>query len=564
MTDQEAKQRDSTGEHRIKLERAYSLLASVIESPEQIVIFSLDRNYCYTAFNTNHKKTMQQIWGVEIEVGMNMLQVIGDPADRIKARENFDRALDGERFVKVEEYGEHPNRFFYEDIYNPILDETEQVIGLTVFLTNITEKKLNQEKLETYRLRLEELVKQRTSALSEANVRLEKEIAERQKTEKLLIRAQRLESLGTLAGGVAHDFNNILTAIFGYSELLLEASEGTSKEHLGFLKEIQDSCERGANLTSQLISFSKRQVLQKQRLNLNQLVLNLRDFLRRLLPEDLEIEIDLDDALPLVEVDSGQIEQCIMNLVVNARDAMPNGGLLTIRTFLTPLGDEPGATAEGWVSLVVEDRGLGIPPEDLDHIFEPFFSTKSHTKGSGLGLSMVYGIVQQHGGEIHVDSEVGRGTLMQLNLPASDASAEIVLEASIQSALSKISPASGGILIVEDDPAVLLVAERICSQSGYTAFSASCVEEALRTFDENGHQIELLFTDVVLPDGDGIQLALKLTHLRPSLPVVFTSGYQNAKTDSTALHRIPFHRFLSKPYRSADVIGAFRELLHIP
>ena len=539
--------------HQEELQRSNSLLNSVLESPKRIVIFSLDSKYRYTAFNTNHRNTMKKIWDTDIQIGLNMLDVIKDPADRSKAKVNFDRVLAGEQFTKTEEYGESPNRFYYEDSYNPIFDSSKKVQGLTVFLTDITERRRRDEELQRYRNRLETLVDERTRELRLAYEQLEQETGEREKAEALLMRSQRLEALGTLAGGVAHDFNNILTAIVGYSDLLL--SDLPEVEYAPeYLQKIKLASQHGSSLTSRLLAFSRRQVLQSTLVDLSDAVAQMVDLFRHVLPEDIHLTTDLQKPMALVRADPGQIEQVIMNLVLNARDAMPQGGTLEIQTTLDN---------EDWICLSVQDTGTGIKPEVLEQMFDPFFTTKDGGRGSGLGLSMVYGIVEQHGGTVQVESELRRGTSFLVKLPA-------ILEATPEShprekktpmVNSETRKVNARILLVEDDNAIRNMARRLLLRHGYETLEAATYAEAIQAYEEWKGDIDLLFSDVVLPDQDGVALARELTSRQPGLRILLASGYSATRVAPDDLLSLPSYRFLSKPYDPQTLISSIEELL---
>ncbi len=536
------------------LERSLNLLSSVLESPDDLVIFSLDHEYRYTAFNSNHWRTMKTIWGVEIEVGLEMLSVIKDPADRQKARENFDRALAGERFTKVEAYGEAPNRFYYEDSYNPILDAEGTVQGLTVFLKDITERMEREEELAKYRSGLEELVAERTQDLERARDQLEREIEERERTEALLLRSQRLEALGTLAGGVAHDFNNLLTAIVGYSDLLL--AELPSIEFApDYLHKIKAAGRHGSNLTSRLLAFSRRQVLQSSLLDLNDVVEQMADLFDHVLPEHIQFSTELAAGLPRVRADRAQIEQVIMNLVVNSRDAMPQGGQLMLSTAVD---------RDDWIRLVVEDKGSGMTAATLERIFDPFFTTKEGASGSGLGLSMVYGIVEQHGGSLDVTSQPDEGTRVVIKLPVveSDPAPESEFSEAPRATNQPVEGNARTLLLVEDDASIRTMARLFLEREGYQVLESANAQQALKHFERAPvGSIDLLFSDVVLPDRDGVSLARELVQRQADLRILLTSGYSETRVDTEELLALPAYRFLSKPYYPKAVLEMIDELL---
>ncbi|MBZ0112074.1 MAG: PAS domain-containing protein, partial [Thermoanaerobaculia bacterium] len=500
---------------QVRLEQSLTLLESVLESPQKIAIFSLDRSFRYTAFNSKHRDTMRSIWETEIEVGMNMLEVIGDPEDRAKAQRNFERALTGEQFTEIEAYGAPPHRFHYEDSYNPIIDSSGEVQGLTVFLTDITDRLRQEEELERYRSLLEGLVEERTGELNFASEKLERETRDREKAEALLMRSQRLEALGTLAGGIAHDFNNILTAIVGYTDLLLSdlsridlarvdaARSGTARSGSAhsdavrsdpapeYLRKIRDAAQHGSTLTSRLLAFSRRQVLQVTPLNLSDVVEQMVDLLHHIVSEDIHLVTELDPTMPNVLVDQGQIEQVLMNLVINARDAMPDGGTLTLRCH---------ADRDRWAVLSVVDEGTGMSPEVVEQIFDPFFTTKESGRGSGLGLAMAYGIVEQHGGSLIVQSTPGEGSNFEIRIPLATAeSGQAETSAAPPPTPESTEATAASILIVEDDDAIRTMARILLGRKGHRILEAASFEEAIEAFRDAEGKVDLLFSDVVLP-----------------------------------------------------------------
>jgi len=388
------------------------------------------------------------------------------------------------------------------------------------------------------------------------------DITEHKKLEAQLIQSQKMEAIGTLAGGVAHDFNNILTTIIVNAELTLMDFGKDNPLH-EVIEEIKKAGERAASLTRQLLAFSRKQVLQPVILNLNSVTTNLEKMLRRLIGEDVELETLLEPDLREVEADPGQIEQVIMNLAVNARDAMPQGGKLTIETANVDLGEDyfrdhgvrnaPGS----YVILSVSDTGSGMDRETQSRIFEPFFTTKETGKGTGLGLSTVYGIIKQSNGYIWVYSEPGKGTAFKIYLPkvAGDAETEEMEKTSMDDLTG-----SETVLIVEDDDRLLNLARKILQLRGYTVLEAKNGEEALRIAEEHGTQIDLLLTDVVMPVMGGRELAERLQPLRPEMKVIYMSGY----TDDTIVHHgvlMPEVNFIEKPFTLEALAHKIREVL---
>lgn len=379
--------------------------------------------------------------------------------------------------------------------------------------------------------------------------------------EEQLRQSQKMEAIGQLAGGVAHDFNNLLTAINGYSSLALQRVD---ENHTikGYLEEIKKAGDRAANLTRQLLAFGRKQILQPLPINLNDVVSDMNKMLRRLIGEDIVLTAKLDPALRKIKADPGQIEQVLVNLVVNARDAMPQGGILTIETgsieFDKGYTDRHVGVAPGnYVMLAVSDTGTGMSEEIQARIFDPFFTTKEKGKGTGLGLSTVYGIIKQSGGNIWVYSEPGRGTTFKVYLP------QIETVAPKTEAPVADIPVPGGsetILLVEDEDVVRGLARQILENAGYKILEVACGSEAIRLCGENSPAIDLLLTDVVMPETSGKEVADRLTELQPDLKVLFMSGY----TDEAIVHHGVLDsnvQFIQKPFTPAALTRKVREVL---
>ncbi len=382
----------------------------------------------------------------------------------------------------------------------------------------------------------------------------------RDRAETLARQSQRLESVGRLAGGVAHDFNNVLTAIFGYTDLVAQEVPPESPIRAD-LQEIRKAAERAAGLTSQLLAFSRQQVLQPVVVNLNDVVKNLTKMLRRLITEEVELRSALAGGLGNVRADPGQIEQVIVNLVVNARDAMPTGGKLTIETANADLSEQYAEAHQpvipgGYVMLAVSDSGSGMTPEVKARLFEPFFTTKDPGKGTGLGLATVYGIVKQSGGYIWVYSEPGRGATFKIYLPRVD-------EAAVERAQNGETGAITGtetILLAEDDAILRPLAKGLLQKLGYAVLAAANADEALALAAGHAGPVHLLIADVVMPGASGRDLARRLSESRPETRVLYVSGY----TDDAIVHHgmlEPGLHFLQKPFTPAMLAKKVREVL---
>jgi PAS domain S-box-containing protein len=375
-------------------------------------------------------------------------------------------------------------------------------------------------------------------------------------SQEQLLHAQKMEALGRLAGGIAHDFNNLMMAISGYTELVLQDQRlsPTSREDVA---QIRRAVFRAAELTQQILAYSRRQMLQPVPVSLNLLLGEASGMLRRLMPENIELKLALDPKAPDVLVDPGHMLQVVMNLALNARDAMPNGGALGIRTTATDGAPESSNGTGRRVQLVVNDTGTGIDPKVLPLIFDPFFTTKPQGEGSGLGLSTVFGIVKQSGGQIDVQSELNRGTTFTISLPAAPA---VVPR---DEGMEMQSPArSGGevILVVEDDDQVRTVVSKGLPRLGYEVLVVRNAEEALALVEKHPGRIDLLLTDVVMPGLSGPQLADRLTAHRPETRVVFMSGYPEAQ-DPALGFSLDGRSYLQKPFALAELAEKIRTAL---
>jgi PAS domain S-box-containing protein len=394
---------------------------------------------------------------------------------------------------------------------------------------------------------------------------LERDVTRVLQLEEQLRQAQKMEAIGRLAGGVAHDFNNILTIINGHSELLLQRHLEPEGPMRWEIEQIHEAGERAAVLTHQLLAFSRRQSIQPQVLNLNDVIVGLQKMLRRLIDMDIELNFKLAPDLGLIKADRNQLDQVLMNLVVNARDAMPDGGQLTLDTANIDL-DETYAeqhlelTPGAYVLLTVSDTGLGFDAETQGHIFEPFFTTKEPGKGTGLGLSTVYGIIRQSKGHIWVYSEVGRGTTFKIYLPrVTSAAAEVIVPPPLPTGSLE---GTETILLVEDEESVRVVARKFLQKKGYKVLEAGHPKEALQLCQKHPGQIDLLITDVIMPDMNGRELAERLGRTFTQLKVLYISGYANDALNQHGLLGAEI-AFLEKPFSSDALARKVRAILDI-
>jgi PAS domain S-box-containing protein len=391
---------------------------------------------------------------------------------------------------------------------------------------------------------------------------LEESLRELKSTQDQLLQAQKMEAVGRLAGGVAHDFNNLLTAIKGYAELLL-SSPGLTEGAQADIQQIRKAADQAAAMTRQLLAFSRRQPLQPQIVDVNRVVGEMDTMLRRLIGEDIVLMTTFEEDSVLLEADPGQIEQVIINMAVNARDAMPEGGRLIVKTKRVQLDDRacasiPEARPGSFACMSIEDTGVGIPKEAIDQIFEPFFSTKAPGKGTGLGLAVAYGIIRQHGGWVNVYSEPRHGTVFKIYIPASDGE-----ESSVECETTDTVNLNGSgqrILLVEDEDAVRDFAKRALEQSGYVVFAAADADQAKCLFESENGDFALVFSDVVLPDSSGINLIDSLLTMKPGLEVLLSSGYSDHKSQWPTIQERGYH-FLQKPYSLPDLLGTIKEIV---
>ena len=406
------------------------------------------------------------------------------------------------------------------------------------------------------------------------------DVTELKQLERQFQQAQKMEAMGLLAAGVAHDFNNLLTVISGYCQLAQSRVQPGSPV-LRDLVEVIKAGDRAANLTRQLLAFSRQQVLEPRVLNLNDVIEDVEKMLRRLLGADVELRFGAAKDLGHVRADAGQIEQVLLNLVVNARDAMPDGGQITVETQNVEIGDRLSGDGRGkskraaskgkdespvtpeippgsYVLLTVTDSGSGMDAKTASRIFEPFFTTKEVGKGTGLGLSTVHGIVKQSGGHIAVESEPGQGTTFRIHFPRVSASQEV-----LKSAISRAQPVRGteAILVVDDDASLRGLVSEILRLHGYTVVEATNGETALTMLESNGSVIDAVVTDVVMPHVNGRELVRRATKTRPNLPMLLMSGYVGNNVEALGSLLSPRVGFIQKPFNPEALLEKLRDVL---
>ncbi|WP_262272931.1 hybrid sensor histidine kinase/response regulator [Microvirga yunnanensis] len=417
-------------------------------------------------------------------------------------------------------------RFWANVVIDPIRNDRGELIGYAKITRDITERRATQEALEAAQL--------------------------------ALFQAQKMEAVGQLTGGVAHDFNNLLTIIVNNLDLLTRNARDPRDVKL--IESAQRAAERGAKLTQQLLAFSRRQPLQPEAHNPNTLIEGFESVLRRACGEMIRLQLSLSQRTRWVSVDAPQFESALLNLIVNARDAMPDGGSIKIVTGNTVLGEQDAASSNlppgQYVSITVQDTGVGMTPDIVDRVFEPFFTTKEIGKGTGLGLSQVYGFVTQSGGAIRIDSTPGQGTKLTMLLPAQENGDETSDEEDETERPARDS--AGTVLIVEDEPAVLEVASDIFDSLGYDVVTATDANGALEVL-EGSPSIDVLFSDVIMPNGmNGVELSRRAREMRPDLKILLASGYPMSALPSDGLGTGV--SFISKPYRWTELADKLRAL----
>ncbi len=461
-------------------------------------------------------------WKADEAKGRHSFEFLVPEEEKPAAGKAWARLLEGE-----ETHSSNGNlrkdgrRIVCEWFNNPLQDGSGKVVGVLSMVNDVTDKFLLEKQLQT---------------------------------------AQRMEAVGTLAGGVAHDFNNALTGIFGFSEMLRPHLKGNERA-LSHLNEVMRSAERASTLTRQLLTYSRRQPISPANLNLNRVVSDLLKLVSKVVGEHIEIRMSLSENLPAVHADSGQIEQVLMNLVINARDAMPGGGRLAIETGEEHLDEEfvryhPHMNAGSYVVLTVSDTGVGMDSKTRERVFEPFFTTKGPSKGTGLGLAMVYGIVKQHNGFIHLYSEPGKGTTFKIYLPPVKAAPD----AAVPAGAPELRGGNETILLAEDDESVRELVEHTLTNLGYTVLPARNGREAVDVFGRNRENVSLALLDVAMPVMGGKEAFEAMYKVSPGLKVVFMSGYAADGAHETFL-LITGAPFLAKPFGPGELGRKIREVL---
>ncbi len=558
---------DPINRSRRDLERVSTFLSSIVENIPAMIFVKSAESLRFELFN----KAGEELLGIPREdmLGKSDTDIFPpDQAEFFIAKDR--RVLDGKQLVDIplEPIDTATGRRWLHTKKIPILDSDGIARYLLGISLDITERHEAEEALRRVQDELERRVALRTRELSLTVARLEREISDReraesalQKSEDQLRHAQKMDAVGRLAGGVAHDFNNMLSVILGHTEMAL-ARLGPADEHELYdsLDTIRQAALRSAGLTQQLLAFSRQQVVSPRHLDVRVLVRDFEKMLKRVIGDDIELVILESAEACAVRVDPVQMEQVILNLAINARDAMPHGGRLTIESRLTTISPEhvfahPDAKLGPHVELCVRDEGTGMAPETLRRIFEPFFTTKAEGRGTGLGLATVYGIVHQAGGSLVVDSELDKGATFRVFLPlaAGRDSWQPTGEA----------PARGGkerLLLVEDEPEVRRVCALTLKRLGYEVIVAENAEHAVKLCAAAEWPLDAVVTDVVMPGVSGVALVQRLRVLQPGIKALFMSGYTDRQiVDASSLSELS--AFLQKPF-TPDALGQqLRQLL---
>lgn len=417
--------------------------------------------------------------------------------------------------------------------------------------------KQKEQELKQLNEELESRVAERTAELEAASATMLRDMEERRGLEEQLRQAQKMESIGTLAGGIAHDFNNILNIIQGYSSLIASQS-AENGEISESVKVINEAIKRGAGVVQQLLTMARKTEANLEATDINALVTGLIELLKGTFPKNVELKLQLAEQLPAIMADSSQINQALLNLCVNARDAMSRGGRLTIKTALINAADAKlngGGTSDRLVTIEVGDSGSGMDENVRRRVFEPFFTTKQ--KGTGLGLSVVYGIVKNHGGAIEVQSEPGRGSTFRISLPvvSIEASDDAREPAHAGNGSGHNGDRSATALVVEDEEATLHLLRNLLAERGYRVITAMDGEEAAARYVHNGDDIDVVLLDLDLPKISGTEVLRKIRTKNPNARVVITSGYLEPELKAALMHEGVTH-FISKPYVPEEIVAA--------
>ena len=514
---------NETLEHRVDEALAErKLLADVVEGTDAMVQV-VDPDFRWLAVNKASADEFERIFGIRPQVGQSMLEVLKDmPEHQEAVRAVWARALAGERFTQVDDFGDPDlDRRYYEMKFDALRDADGAQIGAYQFVYDVTDRLRDQARLEEATARVHEMAK--------------------------------LETLGQLTGGVAHDFNNLLTPIVGALDLLRRRHQSDARS-TRLISGAMEAAERSSLLVQRLLTFARRQHLEARAIDVADLVEGLRDMVQRSIGTHINVSLDIAPGLPPARIDPNQLELAVLNLAVNARDAMPQGGRLRIRIDerTRSTGERDGLAAGRYVLVSVIDNGMGMDAETLKRAVEPFFTTKGHGKGTGLGLSMVHGLAAQSGGALRIHSRLGEGTTAELWLPVAD-SAPVELHGSND--VLVLQPRCATIMLVDDEQLVRAATAEMLREIGHDVIEVETPAAALDLI-EAGEVADLLVTDYLMPQMRGSQLIERVRALRPDLPALLITGYSElSETESAQIPR------LAKPFRETDLSNAVARLL---
>jgi two-component system cell cycle sensor histidine kinase/response regulator CckA len=543
---------------RKQAEEAKARFAAIIESSDDAII-SKDLNGIVTSWNH----------GAERIFGYRETEIIGKPITVLIPTDRHDEELAilarirrGERIEHFETVRRCKDGRLVDIslTISPIKDEEGKIIGASKIARDITRRKQMeaalQEAKEAFSKELQQRVKERTVDLELANLALRKEMEEHKKLEKQLWQAQKMEIVGTLAGGVAHDFNNILNIIKGYTALIRQSSP-VDENTVESLHVIEETIERGAYGVRQLLTLARKTEARLALTNPNDLLSDLSKLLKQTFPKTIDIALELDPKLPSIWIDSNQVSQALLNLCINARDAMPGGGKLILKTHLVEGGQiqDAAVTAESYVSIEVKDSGMGMDAAIRNRIFEPFFTTKGMGEGTGLGLAIVYSIVKNHKGAIDVASEAGQGTTFRLYFPIAPSEAMPIVDELPETKSSAQKPTNGGgnILVVEDEENMVYLLRKALLRKQCRVFVALDGEQAIELYHRYKQDISVVLLDIGLPKLSGWDIIVRMKEENPNIKVFVTSGYLEPDLKSK-MQRAGVHRFIEKPYSPDDVV----------
>ena len=543
---------------RKQAEEAKAKLAAIVESSDDAII-SKGLNSIITSWNRGAERLFG--YAAQEAIGQSITMLIPpdrfdeEPVilghirrgERIEHFETIRRCKDG-RLVDI------------SLTISPIKDEEGKIIGASKIARDITRRKQMEAALaeakEAFSIELQQRVKERTVDLELANLALRKEMEEHKKLEKQLWQAQKMEIVGTLAGGVAHDFNNILNIIKGYTELIRESSP-VDVNTAESLQVIEETIERGAYGVRQLLTLARKTEARLALTHPNDLLSDLFKLLKQTFPKTIDIALELDPKLPSIWIDSNQIRQALLNLCINARDSMPGGGKLILKTGVVENGQikDAAATAESYVSIDVKDNGIGMDAAIRNRIFEPFFTTKGMSEGTGLGLAIVYSIVKNHKGAIDVASEAGQGTTFRLYFPIAPYEAMPIVDElpETKSSAQKPTNGRGNILVVEDEENMVYLLRKALLRKQCGVFVALDGEQAMDLYHRYKQDISVVLLDIGLPKLSGWDIIVRMKEENPNIKVFVTSGYLEPDLKSK-MERAGVQRFIEKPYSPDDVV----------